>query len=160
NMGVKGLQLCGNSIMPYLLFYGQSIADKYATHAEQYNQNINSLGQTSANLARHSISVMKQHLATALLICVQGVDLRSKLIQNTYDPRNLLSEQTRQIYQAIRDLIQVPIRQDKRYIWNDNEQSLDEHIAIVAQNLTNEGSSLFKAIQPTFKQLIDDRHSH
>ncbi|CAF4401150.1 unnamed protein product, partial [Didymodactylos carnosus] len=42
NMGVKGLQLCGNSIMPYLLFYGQSIADKYATHAEQYNQNINS----------------------------------------------------------------------------------------------------------------------
>ncbi|CAF1250280.1 unnamed protein product [Didymodactylos carnosus] len=53
NMGVKGLQLCANSIMPYLLFFGNSIADRYSTHAEQYNQNINSMGHVSANLARH-----------------------------------------------------------------------------------------------------------
>ncbi|CAF1058247.1 unnamed protein product, partial [Didymodactylos carnosus] len=158
NMGVKGLQLCANSIMPYLLFFGNSIADRYSTHAEQYNQNINSMGHVSANLARHSVSTMKQLISVALLIFVQGVDLRSKLIGNTYDARNLLSTNTVRTYESIREIVKVPISDDKPYIWNDDEQALDEHITLIADNLTDENSSLFKAIQMTAKYLLNDRH--
>ncbi|CAF1240527.1 unnamed protein product [Didymodactylos carnosus] len=153
NMGVKGLQLCGNSIMPYLLFLGNSIADKYATHAEQYNQNINSLGQMSALLARRSTMILQQHIAVGFLIFVQGLDLRSKLIQNTYDPRKLLSTPILKTYDAIRELIQVPILNEKPYIWNDNEQSLDKHIQLVADNITNKHSSLYQSLQPTIESL-------
>ncbi|CAF1042704.1 unnamed protein product [Didymodactylos carnosus] len=132
NMGVKGLQLCANSIMPYLLFFGNSIADRYSTHAEQYNQNINSMGH--------------------------GVDLRSKSLGNTYDARNLLSTNTIKTYEPIREIIKVPINHDKPYIWNDNEQALDEYISLVADSLTDENSSLFKAIQMTANHLLIDRH--
>lgn len=57
NMGLKGLQISGNSIMPLLTFYGNSIADRFPTHAEQFNQDINSQGFASANLARHSLEI-------------------------------------------------------------------------------------------------------
>ncbi|CAF1558597.1 unnamed protein product, partial [Didymodactylos carnosus] len=154
NMGVKGLQLCGNAIMPYLLFMGNSIADRYATYAEQYNQNINTLGQMSATLARRSTMIMKQHVAIALMICVQAVDLRTHLIlKDTYDARELLSPLTSHTYEAIRELIKVQIRKDKPYIWNDNEQALDEHIKLIADNLTNKNSTIYKALQPTIEQL-------
>lgn len=59
NMGLKGLQITGNSIMPLLTFYGNSIADRFPTHAEQYNQNINSQEFASANLARTSVEIFQ-----------------------------------------------------------------------------------------------------
>lgn len=60
NMGLKGLQISGNSIMPLLMFYGHPLidrfpTDRFPTHAEQFNQNISSLGHGSAHLARQSI---------------------------------------------------------------------------------------------------------
>jgi phenylalanine ammonia-lyase len=55
NMGLKGLQITGNALMPMLTFYGNSLTDRFPTHAEQFNQNINSQGYGSANLARRSI---------------------------------------------------------------------------------------------------------
>ena len=158
NMGVKGLQLCGNSIMPYLLFMGASIADKFASHAEQYNQNINSMGFVSANLARQSIAAMRQHVAIALLIFVQAVDLRAKIVHDIYDPRELLSPNTRATYEAVRELVHVPVSDSKPYIWNDNEQALDGHIAIVANSLTDDTSGLCRALNSTREQLFKDRH--
>jgi phenylalanine ammonia-lyase len=65
-MGLKGLQLSANSIMPLLGFLGNSIADRYPTHAEQFNQNINSQGLNSANLARQSITAFQKYMAMAL----------------------------------------------------------------------------------------------
>ena len=56
NMGLKGLQLSGNSIMPVLGFLGGSLVDRFPTHAEQFNQNVNSLGLGSAVLARRQIA--------------------------------------------------------------------------------------------------------
>ena len=43
-MGLKGLQITGNAMMPLLTFYGNSLTDRFPTHAEQFNQNINSQG--------------------------------------------------------------------------------------------------------------------
>jgi phenylalanine ammonia-lyase len=79
-MGLKGLQICGNSIMPMLTFLGQSFVGRFPTHAEQFNQNINSLGLGSANLARQSIETFYQYMAVALMFGVQAVDLRTYLV--------------------------------------------------------------------------------
>ena len=54
NVGLKSLQVGGNQMMPLISFYGQSIVDRFPTHAEQFNQNINSQAMNSANLARES----------------------------------------------------------------------------------------------------------
>ncbi len=67
-MGLKGLQISGNSIMPLLSFYGNSLADRFPTHAEQFNQNINSQGYTSATLARRSVDVFQNYMAIALIL--------------------------------------------------------------------------------------------
>jgi len=163
NIGVKALQLCGNSIMPYLLFLGTPMADKFPTHAEQYNQNINSMGQMSACLARQSIATFRQHLSICLLVCVQALDLRSSILENepNYDARPLLSEETQRVYEAVRTIIKVPINKGRPYIWNDGEHALDEHIAQVAENLVeNENGPLFKALEPTIKKLRAKRHSN
>src|SRR5205085_2786686 len=67
NMGLKGLQLTGNSIMPLLTFLGNPLADRFPTHAEQFNQNINSLSFPSANLTRQSVEAFRQYIGVALI---------------------------------------------------------------------------------------------
>ena len=67
NMGLKGLQITANSIMPMLGFLGSPLVDRFPTHAEQFNQNINSLGFGAARLARQSITTFQHYLAIALL---------------------------------------------------------------------------------------------
>lgn len=162
NIGVKALQLCGNSIMPYLIYLGNSMADKFPTHAEQYNQNINSMGHISACLARQSISVFCQYLSICFLVFVQALDLRASVLQEdkSYDARSLLSKKSRAVYEAIRSIVNVPIDKSRSYIWDDGEHALDEHIALIAQNLAlNENGPLFKALEPTIEVLRSQRHS-
>lgn len=140
NMGLKGLQIVGNSIMPLLTFYGNSIADRFPTHAEQFNQNINSQGFASANLARDSLNIFQQYLAIALMFGVQAVDLRTYLIAQHYDAAACLSPKTRQLYLAVREVVGVAPSADKPYIWNDREQPLDEHIAKIVADIKAEGT--------------------
>lgn len=139
NMGLKGLQIVGNSIMPLLTFYGNSIADRFPTHAEQFNQNINSQGFASANLARDSLGIFRQYLAISLMFGIQAVDLRTYLIAQHYDASVCLSPQTRKLYLAVREVIGEPPSTDKPYIWNDREQPLDEHIAKIVADIKAEG---------------------
>ncbi len=139
NMGLKGLQITGNSIMPLLTFYGNSLADRFPTHAEQYNQNINSQGFASANLTRTSIEIFQQYMAIALMFGVQAVDLRTYVAAGHYDARECLSPATRQLYQAVREVVGQPPSADKPYIWDDRDQSLDEHIAKIAADISVEG---------------------
>lgn len=102
NVGLKSLQLGGNSMMPLISFYGQSIVDRFPTHAEQFNQNINSQAMNSANLARESLDVLEHYLTVALFCGVQAVELRSKLAADTYDARAILSPATAPLYEAAR----------------------------------------------------------
>jgi phenylalanine ammonia-lyase len=139
NMGLKGLQIVGNSIMPLLTFYGNSLADRFPTHAEQFNQNINSQGFASANLARRSLDIFQEYLAISLMFGVQAVDLRTYLIAQHYDASACLSPQTRKLYLAVREVIGQPPSTDKPYIWNDREQPLDEHIAKIVADIKAEG---------------------
>lgn len=102
NVGLKSLQIGGNSMMPLMSFYGQSIVDRFPTHAEQFNQNVNSQAMNSANLARETVDVLEHYLAAALMIGVQAVELRARLVANSYDAREILSDATKPLYMAAR----------------------------------------------------------
>ncbi|MDJ0687214.1 MAG: aromatic amino acid ammonia-lyase [Xenococcaceae cyanobacterium MO_188.B32] len=139
NMGLKGLQITANSLMPLLSFYGNSLADRFPTHAEQFNQNINSQGFGSANLTRSSLEIGRQYLAIALMFGVQAVDLRNYLIKGHYDAYQSLSPATQQLYLAVLKVIGKSPTADKPYVWNDDEQFLDEHIARITADIAAGG---------------------
>jgi phenylalanine ammonia-lyase len=139
NMGLKGLQIAANSIMPLLTYYGQPIADRFPTHAEQFNQNINSQGFNSANLARRSVDVFRDYTAMALMFVVQGVDLRTKLLCGHYDARRLLSPASAALYEAVRSVVQTPPSMQRPFIWDDNEQALDQYIQRIVADIAAEG---------------------
>ncbi|MEA5550946.1 aromatic amino acid ammonia-lyase [Anabaena cylindrica UHCC 0172] len=139
NMGLKGLQITGNSIMPLISFYGNSIVDRFPTHAEQFNQNINSQGFNSANLARRSVEMFNQYLAIALIFGVQAVDLRTYLVAGHYDGSTCLSPGTKELYLAVRKIVDNSPSRNRPYIWNDDEQFLDEHISLIANDISTGG---------------------
>jgi len=139
NMGLKGLQLVGNSLMPLLTFFGNSLVDRFPTHAEQFNQNINSQGLGAATLARQAIDLFQQYLAIALMFGVQAVDLRTYAVAGHYDARACLSPVTARLYEALREVVGRPPSADRSYIWNDNEQPLDAHIARIAADIAAGG---------------------
>ncbi|MEC4812416.1 MAG: aromatic amino acid ammonia-lyase [Scytonema sp. PMC 1069.18] len=152
NMGMKGLQIAGNSIMPVLTFYGNSIADRFPTHAEQFNQNINSQGFASANLARTSVEIFFEYMAIALMFGVQAVDLRTYVVANHYDARATLSPATRELYMAVRDVVGHSPSADRPYIWDDHEQSLDLHIVQIAADMAS-GGRIVAAVNQVFSSL-------
>lgn len=152
NMGLKGLQISGNSIMPLLTFYGNSIADRFPTHAEQFNQNINSQGFSSANLARASVGIFQQYMAIALMFGVQAVDLRTYAIAGHYDARSSLSPTTLQLYAAVREVVGKPPSAERPYIWNDDEQPLDIHIAQIAADIAT-GGRIVRAVNDILSSL-------
>lgn len=135
NMGLKALQITGNSIMPMLTFYGNSIADRFPTHAEQFNQNVNSQGFASANLTRNSVELAQQYMAVALMFSVQAVDLRTFKVAAHYDGRKCLSERTKVLYEAVRQVVRKPPSAKEPYIWNDRDQFLDDHLAAIVADI-------------------------
>lgn len=135
NMGLNGLQICGNSIMPLLGFYGQSLGDKFPVHAEMFNQNINSLGLGSSNLANESLFLMERYVAICLIFGMQAVDLRSYRKFATYDPRKFLSPATLNLYEATMNLLNLPFSEDKPFIWNDEDQGLDGYITVIVDDI-------------------------
>ncbi|MFV2090892.1 MAG: aromatic amino acid lyase, partial [Pseudomonadales bacterium] len=151
NMGLKGLQICGNSIMPLLCHLGNSLADRFPTHAEQFNQNINSQGFGSANLARQSVDLFRQYLAVALIHAVQAVDLRTFNLYGHYDAALCLSPGTVDLYQAVRDLLKPDTGCFAPLVWNDDEQSMEAFIETIAKDLESGGriAAVAKAFEPS-----------
>jgi len=140
--GLKALQLTANSIMPILQFYGHSFIDRFPTHAEQFNQNLNSLGYGSANLARQSLDIFEKYLAVALIFGVQAVDLRTYEMEGHYDARQSLSPASVSLYEAVKNAIGCPASAGKPLVWNDQEQFLDEYIAAVLASIRPPGEVL------------------
>jgi phenylalanine ammonia-lyase len=142
NVGLKSLQVAGNSLMPLIWFYGQSIADRFPTHAEQFNQNINSQSMNSANLARESLDVFSHFMAVALYCAVQAVEFRAKLVAGTYDARTVLSPATQALYEAARNAaFGVPSR-DRPLHWNDMEEFIQPKIEGLLAGIVRNGPVL------------------
>lgn len=145
NMGLKGLQIAANSIAPLIEFFGTSLAERFPTHAEQFNQNVNSQAFGSANLTRQSIDLMRQHLAISLLFGVQAVDLRTYALAGHYDARRMLSPAQIPLYNAVLELTGTSPSETRPWLRDDNERVLDRDIAAVYEDLVT-GGSIARAI--------------
>lgn len=155
NLGLKGLQLTGNSIMPLISFLGASLVDRFPTHAEQFNQNINSQGFGSANLTRQSIETFHQYMAVSLMFGIQAVDLRTNLVSGHFDARVNLSPATSHLYESILKVIDRSPSARRPYIWNDDEQSFDEHIMKIAADIAADG-----VIPHSVKDILNSLKEH
>jgi phenylalanine ammonia-lyase len=142
NVGLKSLQIGGNSMMPLISFYGQSIVDRFPTHAEQFNQNINSQAMNSANLARETLDVLEHYLSVALICGVQAVELRAKLVADSYDARSILSPETAALYSAGRNAALGPPDASRPLHWNDLDEFIQPKVEGVLADVHSRGGVL------------------
>lgn len=154
NVGLKSLQIGGNSMMPLISFYGQSIVDRFPTHAEQFNQNINSQAMNSANLARESLDVLEHYLTVALICGVQAVELRSKLNAGTYDARAVLSPGTSDFYVAARKAALGAPDAARPLHWNDLEEFIQPKVESLLADVAARGTT-FAALAPVRRALYE-----
>ena len=155
NTGLKALQLTANSLMPRISFFGQSIADRFPTHAEQFNQNINSQGLGSAVLAHESLDTCHPYMAVALLFATQAADLRTFQRFQHYDARETLSPGTRPLYEAVKRVVGVEPSAERPYIWDDADQEMDSHVAALVQDIQTGGGEVPKAVGPVLSTLFE-----
>ena len=140
NMGLKGLQISGNSIMPMLTYHGNPLVEHFPTHAEQFNQNINGLSWGAANLAWKSVQMYQQYLAIALITSVQALDLRAKQIFGHFDGRQLLGKSNQRIYTTICLLLDVVPDDSRPLLFDDSDRWLEQDIERLANDLGSQGS--------------------
>jgi len=140
NVGLKSLQVCGNAMMPLISFYGQSIVDRFPTHAEQFNQNINSQAMNSANLARETLDLLEHFLAVALICGVQAVELRAQLVADSYDARTILSDATVPLYVAARSAALSEPDAARPLHWDDFDDFIQPKVEGVLANIASRDS--------------------
>jgi phenylalanine ammonia-lyase len=144
--GLKGLQIAGNSIVPRLLHLGHGVSTLYPTHAEQFNQNINSQGFNSATLAWDSVSIFREYLAIALVFAVQASDLRAKSSGGTFDGRRYLSPSLLPVYEAVRSILERPASDSAPLVFKNDEQDLSEFIAKLSADLARPAGDIVSAL--------------
>ncbi len=147
NMGLKGLQITGNSIMPQLTYLGNPLVEHFPGHAEQFNQNINGLSWGSANLAWQSIELYQHYSAVALIFAVQSLDLRARVLWGHCDGRALTGELLEPLYSAVYQIVDGQPGPRKPLVFDDSDQSLDDWLARLADNIRH-GGSLVAALEP------------
>src|SRR5262249_48224190 len=94
----------------------------------------------SANLTRQAIEIFQQYMAVALMFGVQAVDLRTYGVVGHYDARACLSPATSRLYEAVCATVGRPPSAERPYIWNDDEQPLDLHLARIAADIAAGGA--------------------
>ncbi|MDB2687587.1 aromatic amino acid ammonia-lyase [Mariniblastus sp.] len=158
NMGLKGLQICGNSIMPMLTWQANPIVEHFPTHAEQFNQNVNGLSWGAANMAWKSVELFQQYLAVATLFAIQSVDLRAKSTLGHFDGRKLLSESTVEFYEAACEIIEVKPDESRPMLLDDTDRWLEQDIERLATDITNQGK-LINSVQAIADDFADFKRS-
>jgi len=146
-MGLKGLQITANSIMPLLTYQSSPLVQHYPTHAEQYNQNVNGLSWGSANLAWQSVELYQQYLAIALIFAVQAIDLRAGDRHGHFDGYRLLTPELQCLYQTVYASLGSDRSERKPLVFNDIDQSLEEYVSTLADKIIDE-TTMFSAVQP------------
>jgi phenylalanine ammonia-lyase len=139
NMGLKGLQICANSIMPMLTWMANPIVEHFPTHAEQFNQNINGLSWGAANMAWKSASTFQQYLAIASLFAIQAVDLRCKSACGHFDGRELLGPEATDFYNAVCQVLAVEPSAERPWLFDDSDRWLEQDIELLANDIAKKG---------------------
>ena len=152
-MGLKGLQICGNSIMPMLTYLAQPLTHHFPTHAEQYNQNVNGLSWGSANLAWRATQWFGQYLAICLLCSIQALDLRAFDVRGHFDGSQLLGRTGQQLYQATHQLLEVDLDPTQPFLLNDGDRWLEQDLETLSDNLHRQGK-LIDAVEPILASYV------
>jgi phenylalanine ammonia-lyase len=140
NVGLKSLQLSCNALMPLIGFYGQSMTDRFPTHAEQFNQNINSQAMNAANLARDQLDILEHFMANVLVFGMQAVELRAHAVAGTYDARAVLSPATQALYVAAREASSAGLPAgDRPLVWNDTDSFIEPKVQSLMQDFAARG---------------------
>ena len=158
NMGLKGLQISGNSIMPMLTWYGNPLVDHYPTHAEQFNQNINGLSWGAGQAAWKSLELFRQYLAITLIFGIQSLDLRAKQVFGDYDGRRLLGTVPAQLYNAICDLLEHSPGAQRPFLFDDSDRWLEQDVETINDSLRQSGP-IVEAIRPILQSFDEKMRS-
>ena len=154
NMGLKGLQITGNSIMPMLTYNGNPLVEHFPTHAEQFNQNVNGLSWGAANLAWKSVEMFQQYSAVALIFAVQALDMRAKASYGHFDGRVLIGDLAQPLYTAVYNVLKSSPGQDKPFLFNDSDRWLEQDIEALHQDICDEGL-VVDAVKPVLESFED-----
>ena len=139
NMGLKGLQITGNSIMPLLTHIANPLVDHFPTHAEQFNQNVNGLSWGAANLAWKSVGLFQHYLSVATVFAIQACDLRARNSFDHFDGRSTLGETATAFYEAASEAIGVAPGRQYPLIRNDRDQWIEQYLSAIHAELARRG---------------------
>ncbi len=156
NMGLKGLQITGNSIMPLLTYYGNPIVEHFPTHAEQFNQNINGLSWGSANLAWKSVELFQHYLSVAMIFAVQALDLRAKSNLGHYDGRGMLGSLAVPLYESICQSMNHQPGSERPFLFDDRDHWLEQQQSALVGNIREHGA-VVQAIGPILESFDQNR---
>ena len=149
NMGLKGLQIAGNSIAPMLMQKSSPLVEHFPTYAEQFNQNINGLSWGSANLAWESTQLFSDYLSISLLFAVQAADLRSHQVFGHYDGRKLLGTLLEPLYQKVFEIIGESPSAKLPLLFNDTDRCLEKDIEKLSHAIR--GSEFAEFLHPVLQ---------
>jgi phenylalanine ammonia-lyase len=135
------------------MFFGNPLTPHYPTHAEGFNQNINSQGFGSANLSRRSVEIFQQYMAISLLFGVQAAELRTHKVLGHYDASQSLSQASLPLYAAIYEVIGRQFSAEQALIWNDYEQAMDAYIAAITEDI-RQGGKIVRAVSGVREVLV------
>jgi phenylalanine ammonia-lyase len=147
NMGLKGLQITGNSIMPLLTYHGNPLVDHFPTHAEQFNQNVNGLSWGAANLAWNSVELFHHYMSVALIFAVQSLDMRAKSSFGHYDGRVMLGTLAEPLYSAVYRVLDCDPGKSRPFLFDDSDRWLESDLEKLRDEICNEGS-VVDAVKP------------
>ncbi len=152
NMGLKGLQITGNSIMPMLTWAANPLVEHYPTHAEQFNQNINGLSWGAAQLAWRSVELYRHYISVALIFGVQALDLRAQMELKHCDGRELLSPTLAPLYESVCDAISVQPTQAKPLLLDDADQWIEQQLEDLTAGIAS--GELAAAVEPVSQSFL------
>ena len=139
NVGLKSLHVGANQMMTQISYLGQPVADRFPTHAEMHNQNINSQAMTAANLGRAQMDLVEHYLAAALLTGVQAVEDRARRLAGTCDARTILSPATAPLYLAARRTAGGEPEAGRMLHWNDMDGFIQPRVEALLDGITGPG---------------------
>lgn len=146
DFGLKGLQLTANSLMPLILYNCQPMAHLFPSHAEQYNQNINSQGYNSAKLTAESIEKSFMYLAISILFALQAIDLRSFIHNNNFFAANYIGSPLKDLYLIIAELLDLEPDSVNRPFLKRTQLTLDQCIERISEDLMKYESQIHTSI--------------
>lgn len=144
--GLKGLQIYLNSVLPRLLHLGNPLVPFFPTHAEQFNQNINSQSFNAAVQALESITLLKYYLSAALIFAVQGIEMRAHQVVGRYAGSELINRKAAKLLHAVYEVIGLSRTPNHPLVGRRSGVPIDQLLDQLFNDLNAEHSRIFRVL--------------